>query len=57
MNKFSTSIGERSVCPPLEMVDDIISAVKCGSTVSAINAKIYAFIEEEKSKNFKVTIC
>ena len=36
--------------PPLEMVDDIISFVKFGSTATAINAKINAFIETKKLK-------
>ena len=30
------------------MVDDIISAVKCGSTATAVNATINAFIESKK---------
>ena len=36
--------------PPLEMVDDIISFVKFGSTATAMNAKINAFIETKKLK-------
>ena len=36
--------------PPLEMVDDIISAVKCGSTATAVNATINAFIDSKKLK-------
>ena len=34
--------------PPLEMVDDIMSAVKCGSTATAVNSIINAFIESKK---------
>ena len=34
--------------PPLQMVDDIISAVNCGSTATAVNATINAFIESKK---------
>ena len=34
--------------PPLKMVDDIISAVNCGSTATAVNATINAFIESKK---------
>ena len=34
--------------PPLQMVDDIISAVKCGSTATAVNATLNAFIESKK---------
>ena len=33
---------------PLQMVDDIISAVNCGSTATAVNATINAFIEAKK---------
>ena len=47
--------GKVSV-PPLEMVDDIISFVKCGSTATAMNAKINAFIETKKLK-FGVQKC
>ena len=36
--------------PPLEMVDDIITAVKCGSTAVTLNATINAFIESKKLK-------
>ena len=36
--------------PPLEMVDDIISAVKCGSTATALNTVINRFIELKKLK-------
>ena len=36
--------------PPLQMVDDIISAVRCGSTATAVNAIINAFIESKKLK-------
>ena len=34
--------------PPLQMVDDIISASKCGPTTVAINASINSFIERKK---------
>ena len=34
--------------PTLQMVDDIISAVNCGSTATAVNATINAFIESKK---------
>ena len=34
--------------PPLEMVDDIISASKCGSTTITLNAAINSFIERKK---------
>ena len=34
--------------PPLQMVDDIITAAKCGSTSSALNAAINAFMELKK---------
>ena len=34
--------------PPLQMVDDIISASKCGPTTVAINATINSFIERKK---------
>ena len=33
--------------PPLEMVDDIMSAVKCGSIATAVNSIINAFIESK----------
>ena len=36
--------------PPLQMVDDIITASKCGGTSSALNAKINKFIETKKLK-------
>jgi hypothetical protein len=36
--------------PPLEMVDDVISAVKCGSTATALNSIINRFIELKKLK-------
>ena len=36
--------------PPLEMVDDIITAVKCGSTAVTLNATVNAFIESKKLK-------
>ena len=36
--------------PPLQMVDDIISAVKCGSTATALNSIINRFIELKKLK-------
>ena len=32
------------------MVDDIISAFKCGSTATAVNATIIAFIDYKKLK-------
>ena len=41
--------GKVSV-PPLEMVDDVISAVKCGNTATFLNATINAFIETKKLK-------
>ena len=41
--------GKVSV-PPLQMVDDIITAVKCGSTATAVNAIVNAFIEAKKLK-------
>ena len=41
--------GEVEV-PPLEMVDDIISASKCGSTTVALNAIINSFVERKKLK-------
>jgi hypothetical protein len=41
--------GKVSV-PPLEMVDDIISPVNCGSTASALNATVNAFIETKRLK-------
>ena len=34
--------------PPLQMVDDIIYAVKCGSKATAVNSIINAFIESKK---------
>ena len=34
--------------PPLEMVDDVITASKCGSTTVALNACINSFIERKK---------
>ena len=36
--------------PPLQMVDDIITAVKCGSTAIAYNSIVNAFIESKKLK-------
>ena len=47
--------GKVSV-PPLEMVDDIISVVKCGSTATSLNATINAFIETKKLR-FGVNKC
>ena len=41
--------GKVSV-PPLEMVDDIISPVNCGSTASALNSTVNAFIETKRLK-------
>jgi hypothetical protein len=34
--------------PPLEMVDDVITAVKCGSTSRALNASVNAFMEQKR---------
>ena len=34
--------------PPMAMVDDIISASKCGSTTVTLNAAINSFIERKK---------
>ena len=34
--------------PPLEMVDDVISASKCGSTTMTLNACINSFMERKK---------
>ena len=34
--------------PPLEMVDDVISASKCGSTTVTLNACINSFMERKK---------
>jgi hypothetical protein len=36
--------------PPLEMVDDIITASKCGSTAIALNTAVNTFIEQKKLK-------
>ena len=36
--------------PPLQMVNDIITAVKCGSTATAYNSIVNAFIESKKLK-------
>ena len=36
--------------PPLPMVDDVITAAKCGSTSSALNAAINTFMELKKLK-------
>ena len=41
--------GKFSV-PTLQMVDDIITAVTCGSTATAVNAIVNAFIEAKKLK-------
>ena len=41
--------GEVEV-PPLEMVDDIISASKCGSTTVTLKAKVNSFVERKKLK-------
>ena len=41
--------GEVSV-PPLQMVDDILTVQKCGSTSSAMNDQVNAFIEQKKLK-------
>ena len=32
--------------PPLQMVDDIITASECGGTSSAVNAEVNKFIEQ-----------
>ena len=34
--------------PPLEMVDDVITAVECGSKSVKLNATVNAFIESKK---------
>ena len=36
--------------PPLELVDDNISASKCGSTTVALNVKVNLFVERKKLK-------
>ena len=36
--------------PPLQMVDDVITAAKCGSTSSALNAAVNAFMDLKKLK-------
>ena len=36
--------------PPLQMADDVITAAKCGSTSSALNAAINTFMELKKLK-------
>ena len=36
--------------PPLQMVEDVIAAAKCGSTSSALNSEINKFIELKKLK-------
>ena len=36
--------------PPLKMVDDIISASKCGPTTVALNAAVNSFVERKKLK-------
>ena len=36
--------------PPLQMVDDVITAAKCGSTSIALNAAINTFMELKKLK-------
>ena len=36
--------------PPLEMVDDVISASKCGPTTVAPNASVNSFVERKKLK-------
>ena len=41
--------GKVSV-PPLQMVDDVITAAKCGSTASALNAVVNTFMELKKLK-------
>ena len=41
--------GKVSV-PPLQMVDDVITTSKCGSTASALNAVVNTFMELKKQK-------
>ena len=36
--------------PPLEMVEDIISACKCGPTTVALNAAVNSFVEQKNLK-------
>ena len=36
--------------PPLQMVDNILTVQKCGSTSSAMNDSVNAFIEQKKLK-------
>ena len=35
--------------PPLEMVDDVITASKCGTTTVTLNAKVNSFVERKKT--------
>ena len=41
---------EKVKVPPLQMVDDVITAAKCGSTASALNAAVNTFMELKKLK-------
>ena len=34
--------------PPLEMVDDVVTASKCGTTTVALNATVNSFVERKK---------
>ena len=36
---------EKMKVPPLQMVDDVITAAKCGSTARALNAAVNTFME------------
>jgi hypothetical protein len=36
--------------PPLEMVDDVITASKCGNTAVALNSAVNTFMEQKKLK-------
>ena len=36
--------------PPLEMVNNVISASKCGPTTVALNASVNSFVERKKIK-------
>ena len=48
--------GKVSV-PPLQMVDDIISAVKCGSTATAVNTIINTFIKSKRLRLGNKKMC
>ena len=39
---------DKVAVPPLEMVDDIITASNCGTTTVALNAKVNSFLERKK---------